>query len=56
MKGFLTMENLFPIMSKLGVVSYTTLNVGDEIQSLAVKRLLPQVDVEIDREKLNNFR
>ncbi|MBD3637743.1 MAG: polysaccharide pyruvyl transferase family protein [Crocinitomicaceae bacterium] len=41
---------------KLGVVSYTTLNVGDEIQSLAVKRLLPHVDFEVDREKLHEWK
>lgn len=43
-------------MAKLGVVSYTTLNVGDEIQSLAVKRLLPQVDYEVDREQLHSWK
>ena len=43
-------------MSKLGLVSYTTLNTGDEIQSLAVKRQLPKVDVEIDREQLHAYK
>lgn len=43
-------------MSKLGVVSYTTLNVGDEIQSLAVKRMLGEVDYEVDREKLHSWK
>ena len=43
-------------MTKLATVSYNTLNVGDEIQSLAVKRQLPHVDYEIDREKLNTFK
>jgi hypothetical protein len=43
-------------MSKLGVVSYTTLNVGDEIQSLAIKGMLPNVDFEVDREKLFSWK
>ena len=50
------MANLYNIMNKLGILSYTTLNVGDEIQSLAVRRLLPHVDVEIDREKLHEYK
>lgn len=41
---------------KLGVVSYTTLNVGDEIQSLAVKQMLPKVDYEVDREQLHQWK
>jgi len=43
--------NLYSHMSKLGVVSYTTLNIGDEIQSLAIKGMLPNGDSEISQRK-----
>lgn len=40
---------------KLGVVSYpNSINIGDEIQSLATMDLLPKVDYFLDRESLNN--
>ncbi|MCR9192247.1 MAG: polysaccharide pyruvyl transferase family protein [Gammaproteobacteria bacterium] len=46
-------------MTKIAVISYKTLNVGDEIQSLATKKLLERlghtVNLTIDREELNSF-
>jgi hypothetical protein len=39
-----------------GLLCYAnTYNLGDEIQSLAVRRFLPQVDHYVDRERLNGF-
>ena len=38
------------------IISYSTLNIGDEIQSLAIKQLIGKVDCYIDREALHNFR
>lgn len=41
---------------KIGLVVFkNTTNIGDDIQSYAIKRLLPQVDYYIEREKLNEF-
>jgi Polysaccharide pyruvyl transferase len=42
--------------AKYGLLSYrNTGNIGDEIQSLAARQFLPQVDYLIDREELNQF-
>jgi hypothetical protein len=41
---------------KFGLLIYdNTNNLGDEIQSIAARSLLPLVDYSIDRERLNNF-
>ncbi len=39
-----------------GYVSHSTLNIGDDIQTLATKRFLPNSSVPIDREFINQFR
>ena len=41
---------------KKAIISYSTTNIGDEIQSLAVKQLIDNVDYYIDREKLHQFK
>ena len=42
---------------KKAIISYSTsTNIGDEIQSLAVKQIINKVDYYIDREKLNEFK
>jgi hypothetical protein len=42
--------------TKYGLLSYrNTGNIGDEIQSLAARQFLPQVDYLIDREELSQF-
>ncbi len=38
------------------IISYSTLNIGDEIQSLAIKQLIDNVDHYIDRERLHEFK
>ncbi len=38
---------------KFGVLCYDTLNIGDEIQSLAMKKLLPHVDYYVLRDNMN---
>jgi len=42
--------------SKYGLLSYSTKNIGDEIQSLAARQFLPKVDVFLDRDKLNEVK
>lgn len=37
---------------KIAVIQYRTQNIGDDIQSLALERLLPRVDLRIDRDDL----
>ena len=41
---------------KYGVLSYGTVNIGDEVQSIAAMQFLPRVDAYINRERLNKFR
>ncbi|MDQ0322297.1 hypothetical protein QO002_004503 [Pararhizobium capsulatum DSM 1112] len=41
---------------KFGLLSYSSMNIGDEIQSIAAKRFLPQVDTLIHREQVNSFK
>lgn len=43
-------------MSKVGIIGYSTWNIGDEIQSIAVQRNLEQVDFYVDREELNSYK
>lgn len=38
-----------------GLYKYKTANVGDEIQSIAARRFLPQIDQYIDRDGLSKF-
>jgi len=45
--------NMDPTSLKYGLLITHTDNIGDEIQSLAVRRLLPRVDRYIDRDKVN---
>ncbi|HEM5253277.1 TPA: polysaccharide pyruvyl transferase family protein [Streptococcus suis] len=42
-------------MTKYALFNYSTVNVGDEIQSLAAKRFLPRVDYYINRDFINDF-
>lgn len=35
---------------------YTTGNIGDEIQSVAASRFLPQIDYFINRDYMNDFQ
>ena len=39
-----------------GLLKYSTNNIGDEIQSLAAKQFLPQVDVLLDRDYLKEVK
>lgn len=38
------------------LLCYNTTNIGDEIQSLAALQFLPRVDLQIDRDNINNFQ
>jgi len=40
--------------TKYGLFTYKTINVGDDIQSLAARRFLPQIDYIIDRDNIDN--
>jgi hypothetical protein len=41
---------------KIAVLKYSSNNIGDDIQSLALERLLPRVDLRIDRDDLSPAR
>ena len=41
---------------KFGLFKYTTENIGDEIQSIAARRFLPQVDYLIDRDAIDELK
>ncbi len=43
-------------MTKYALFSYTTGNIGDEIQSVAASRFLPQIDYFINRDYMNDFQ
>lgn len=43
-------------MTKIAVVQYSTKNIGDDIQSIALERLLPRVDLRVDRDDLTPAR
>ena len=38
---------------KIAILCYNTINIGDEIQSLAMKRLLPKVDYYVTRDNMS---
>lgn len=40
---------------KYGLLKYTTTNIGDEIQSIAARQYLPQVDVYLERDYLDQI-
>ncbi|MBM7643320.1 polysaccharide pyruvyl transferase family protein [Streptococcus loxodontisalivarius] len=42
-------------MTKYALLTYSTGNTGDDIQSLAAKRFLPRVDYFINRDYINDF-
>lgn len=39
-----------------GILTYNSINIGDEIQSLAAMRFLPRIDSYVFREKINLFK
>ncbi|HFU4123778.1 TPA: polysaccharide pyruvyl transferase family protein [Streptococcus suis] len=43
-------------MTKYALFSYTTGNIGDEIQSVATSRFLPRIDYFINRDYMNEFQ
>lgn len=45
---------LRPNFRKYALLSYSTSNLGDEIQSLAAQQFLPQTDLMVDRDALNS--
>jgi hypothetical protein len=47
--------NLQTANNKFALLSYETVNLGDEIQSLAAAQFLPRVDAYINREQMNQF-
>ena len=40
---------------RYALISYSTINLGDEIQSIAVRQFLPRVDLLVDRDALNRL-
>jgi len=41
---------------KFGLLSYSSMNIGDDIQSVAARRFLPRVDTLVHREQVNTFK
>ncbi len=41
---------------KIAILKYSTQNIGDDIQSLALERLLPRVDLRLDRDDMSPAR
>lgn len=39
-----------------GIMKYSSINIGDEIQSVAAMRFLPKIDEYVHREKINSFQ
>ena len=42
-------------MTRFALYSYSTENIGDEVQSIAARRFLPQVDAYIDRDRIGEW-
>ena len=42
--------------TKYGLLKYSSMNIGDEIQSIAAKRFIPRVDKYIHRERTNEVK
>lgn len=40
---------------KYGVIKYSSINIGDEIQSVAATRFLPRIDYYVQRERIDEF-
>ena len=43
------------LRTNYALLKYSTMNIGDEIQSIAARRFIPHVDEYIDRERLDSF-
>ena len=41
---------------KIAILKYNTQNIGDDLQSLAIERLLPRVDLRLDRDDMSPAR
>lgn len=44
-----------PVCGQFGYISYSSINIGDDIQAIAAKRLLPQDSIPIDRDFISTF-
>jgi hypothetical protein len=42
-------------MTRYALLGYDTLNLGDEIQSIAIEQFLPSIDLIVDRDRLNRL-
>ena len=40
---------------QFGLLRYSSVNIGDEIQSIAASRFLPRIDCLVQREKIKQF-
>ena len=41
---------------KYGVIKYSSINIGDEVQSVAAMRFLPRIDYYVQRERIDQFK
>ncbi|MCB1118641.1 MAG: polysaccharide pyruvyl transferase family protein [Chlamydiia bacterium] len=53
--SFLIVSTLAAKPTQFGYISYSSTNIGDDIQAVAVKRLLPEGSIPIDREYIGEF-
>lgn len=44
------------VNTEFGYISYQTTNIGDDIQAIAAKRLLPKNSIPVDRELISEFK
>ena len=52
-KGLKSMEDKY---YKYGLISNSSVNIGDEIQSLAASRFIPEINCFIHRERINKYK
>ncbi len=53
---WLGFSSLVFCFEEFGYISYSSFNIGDDIQSLAAKRFLPEGSIPIDREFIGSFQ
>ena len=49
-------KKIYGTQDKFALLSYSTENIGDDIQSVAARRFLPRIDYFIDRDKLGDWK
>ena len=42
--------------TKFGILKYSSINIGDEVQSVAAMRFIPQINYYVQRERVDQFK